>query len=302
MIVKSKRSLITFSLVVSALFIFFLPLGNKVSMPAVLKIVGTTQIYPTKPALLTSLAFESGNRVEPGQILAVLTSPDLEEEKQRVGREIQLLHARLARSQDHTEDHSLRLVLENELVGKQTEWEGLDVQIQRLTIKAPISGIVIDSDPALSPGMWLNPSSKFGSIKPANQANIIAYGNEDALMRVRKNAKGVFIPDNLQLPIIDVQLQPIAVVSAPVLHDEILADINGGPIPVSSNQDATLQKSVLKPHQSYFKMELQVTEPLTEMFSQQIIAGSVQLEAESKSIAARIGNRIASVLIREAGL
>lgn len=122
------------------------------------------------------------------------------------------------------------------------------------------------------------------------------------MLRLLEASKGVFIPQNRQLPKINVLLDKKAVVSVSALHDEILADIYGGLIAVSPTQDKASGRAILKPHQSQFKMQVQMTEPLPNEFQNQIIHGVVRLEAEPKSYASRIGNRIASVLIREFGL
>lgn len=302
MISKSKRSWLSLFIAGLFLLVLFVPWQNKVLLPAVLSVPGTTALYPAQPAKLVSLSFSNSEKIEAGKILAVLTSPDLEEDQKRSLRKIELLQARLARSQDNSEDHSLRLVLENELEGELIHLQGIEKQIAKLTIQAPISGTIVDDDPSLGTGMWLNPSVRLGAIKPEKGSAIVAYSDEGSLMRLREASKGVFIPQNRQLPKIAVSLDKKAVVSVSALHDEILADIYGGPIAVSPTQDTATGRTILKPHQSQFKMQMKVSEPIPNEFHDQIIQGFVRLEAEPKSYASRIGNRIASVLIREFGL
>ncbi len=284
MISKSKRSWFSFLIVGLFLLVLFLPWQNKVVLPAVLSVPGTTALYPAHPAKLVSLSFSNGEKIKAGKILAVLTSPDLEENKQRSLRKIELLQARLFRSQDNSEDHSLRLVLENELEGEQIHLKGIEKQIAKLTIQAPISGTIVDDDPSLGIGMWLSPSFRLGAIKPEKGSAIVAYSDEGSLMRLQEASKGVFVPQNRQLPKINVLLDKKAVVSVSALHDEILADIYGGLIAVSPTQDKASGRTILKPHQSQFKLQIQKTEPLPNEFKIRSFTASCALRLNPKAM------------------
>jgi hypothetical protein len=131
---------------------------------------------------------------------------------------------------------------------------------------------------------------------------VIAYSDEATLLRLQDSTNGVFVPLNRQLQKVPVFLRKKAVLPASVLHDEILADIYGGAIAVSLDQDEANGRTVLRPHQSQFKMQLEVKGQFPQQFQDQLIPGVVRLKASPKSYAARIGQRIASVLIRELGL
>ncbi|MGB7287156.1 MAG: hypothetical protein WBC71_09515, partial [Salaquimonas sp.] len=147
MILKTKRSLTSAFLFTVAILALFLPLDNEVSVPAIMKTIGTKDIYSPKAAKIALLTLQNGQVVNGGDVLAVLVSDQLLEDKSRIEREIRLYEARLARSQSNAEDHSLRLVLQSELDAKREEWQGNQDQINQLTILAPVSGMIVDADP-----------------------------------------------------------------------------------------------------------------------------------------------------------
>ena len=306
-IVASRRTFATLGVLFLLVFLAVFPWSRSVNIPAVARIEGVASLYAPVPARLAGFNVVEGEPVTKGEVLFQMISPDLEDELLRVEAERKLVTARLARLAADARDRSLRVVLESRDSYLKEEQAGLLRQKVALTIAAPHDGTVSNLDTRLMTGMWLNPSHRLAVLLPANgdrhanaaRLEVKGLVSEADFNRIAKRSTGRFMPDDPQLSPFPVILQERQPVSAARLDEPVLADTQGGPVPVHPESAG----HELKPRGAWFPVRLS---PAGEaQFDAALYShparGQVVLDAEAESFAIRVFRRVASVLIREAG-
>jgi putative peptide zinc metalloprotease protein len=193
-------------------------------------------------------------------------------------------------------------VIEQELETKRTTLSGLERSKQQLTIRAPIAGKIVNSDRELQVGLWINSSHRMALISPGVDLSIKGLVAESDIDRIAGDAKGVLLPDNLELDAFEVTVQERHRISLESLEDEMLADVYGGRVAVHPEKDLADETTYLKPRKTWFPVVMTATNPEKTANFQFIQTGVVILQGKRQSYAERVGNQIASVLLREFGL
>ena len=114
--------------------------------------------------------------------------------------------------------------------------------------------------------------------------------------RINEHDVGKFVPDNIQLASVPVKINWKADIAETILDNEILADVYGGKVAVTLNDD-----NKMVPAGTWFRISFvpRDTEKPYELSS--VTRGVVVLSGTPESFLARISRRVLSVLIRESG-
>ena len=309
-IAASRRTLATLGTVLLLVLLAVCPWSRSVNIPAVARIEGVVSLYAPVPARLAGFETVEGKRVRQGEVLFQLVSPDLEDELLRVHAELALVSARLARLAADARDRSLRIVLETRERYLREEQAGLLRQKAALTIAAPRDGTISNLDTRLMAGMWLNSHHRLAVLLPANNdphdghassagLEIKGLVSEAGFNRIAVGAAGRFVPDDPQLSPFPVILQERQPISAVRLDEPVLAETQGGLVPVHAESG----REELKPRGAWFPVRLSPANGAAvdaAVFAHPS-RGQVVLDADPESFAARVFRQVASVLIREAG-
>jgi putative peptide zinc metalloprotease protein len=86
----------------------------------------------------------------------VLENPKLAKEARLAQTQVELLDFRLQRQAGYAEDRVQAQVLAESLRSKLAELDGFTEKQQRLALRAPIDGVVVDQADSLYPGRWIN--------------------------------------------------------------------------------------------------------------------------------------------------
>lgn len=136
-------SLVALSIVVG---MFFLPLPNRVRVAAVLRPADATDVFVSVPGTLKGVESRPGQTVRSGDVIAVLSSPNLEIERLRLEGEIRRADARLEHleARGATDSQSRSLVpaakaKRDDLAGQLDE---IRADLARLILRAPADGRV----------------------------------------------------------------------------------------------------------------------------------------------------------------
>jgi len=175
-----------------------------------------------------------------------------------------------------------------------SEQQGYAEQQQRLVIRAPLQGVVMEIADALTPGRWVNETIRLALLVQPDEIHIEAYLPEAALARINTDSKGTFYPQQADMQPVPVQISSIAQASLTVLEEPWQASSYEGDIPVREQPDGTLV-----PNQAIYPVQLLVTGDIPPI--QQLLRGQVRIEGKPQSIVSRIWQAIAAVIIRESG-
>jgi len=291
----NRNTIRTAGILVVLLGIFMIPWTAHISAPGLQRSFVYREIYSPTPAKIISVKVKNGQQVKQGDLLFTLDSPELERDLSRIRRRIQSLQSQLARKSADINALERHKVIEQELAAAIAEYRGLQRQFQQLSLVAPFDGEIRDMPDALIPGRWVSDQLALGRLINRSQNTLIAYLDENSLMRVKPDSSGRFYPDNPSLPVKDVTIGQIDMGSSREFYDLYNASIYGGPVAVSKQANG---KS-LYTHRAIYRVQL-IANDRSES-PDTVARGTVRLEAESQSLLTRFWRMISAVLVRESG-
>jgi putative peptide zinc metalloprotease protein len=208
-----------------------------------------------------------------------------------------LLQARINRIGSDEKDRTARIVLLNELETTRKELRGLERLSEELLIKAQFGGVIVDLDPELNPGMWVNNKQPLALLHGDAGFNVKGYVEEADLRRFAQGANADFIPENPALARIPLRVETVSYAGAKRLDEPYLALQFGGSIATS---DANQQELV--PKGSYYTVFFQASIDAQNWQPQKVVRGSALIQGAPQSLFERAKRSVLSVLIREAGI
>lgn len=290
---ESRRFYPAWLLPIGLLILLFIPWQTRLLAPGLLQSAAEYTLYSTQPAQVKRILTQEGNKVDQGQVLLELTSPDLDFKIADTERRRRELTAQLdAQSLD------LKLAQHNPVDFKAlqstlAELEGLKAISEQLTLRSTFNGYVRDLSDHLQVGAWLAKDEPLGIVTTAERI-VIAYSDEASLSRLQLTAKGWFYPDGGDISTVPVELISIDQIGSHQLTLNELSSRYGGEIAVREDEQHRLI-----PEQGVYRLVLQVknlpsTLPMT-------LRGRVSLETPSESLAGRVFHSLLAILIRESG-
>lgn len=296
---KTRRSFITASFIACLLVAYFFPFRTVIEVPAVMRGAEAISLFPPEDGLVTENRLADGMTVNAGQPLIFFSSPDLEEKLIKTDFELALLKARLAQSSFDTDEKSLRLIAIQELAAKKIQKTQLLNKLKKLVYRAPVSGELLDVDPQITAGIWVNRKQQLGLITNHHNLEVFGYFKEEALEEIQAGWVGEFIPDSLLISRSKVRITTYNPVPVDELAVPILAEPHGGQIPVHSRQDPGSGHKI-SPVGSWYQIKLETDQnSIPDAVKDQITRGIVRLKGKPQSFAARVARRVAGILLRE---
>jgi putative peptide zinc metalloprotease protein len=291
----SVRRLAATSLIAClTLVAFVVPWSTRVEVPAIFEAADTVKVFPPRPAQIVSVEAKRGQFVEQSQPLLRLHDKRVESDIAQTKIRIDITRLRLARAVVDDQDKENTLVLSHELKSLQTRLAGLMKQRDELTIRAPISGTILELDPDLHPGRWLAKADRLALMSSRRAHVLRGYVDETSLYRIAPGTQGRFVPDDLTRASLPVRLRTIAHAGAASIDIPALASVNGGRVAVQPDD-----RNRLVPVTAHYQLELLPDADFRA--PDQTIRGIIELDAEPESFAVLAWRQIANVLIRESG-
>jgi len=284
-----------FTICIAALLLLGIALpwsGGAVIAPGLLLAERQTSIYAPQAAIVT-VAATNRHRVDAGETILELRSPELEKESAAVDLEVKLMEARLA-------NMSLDIASRTDFTINIQEYQGLlqsqNIYIQRheqLIIKAPFAGILVDVPPWHGTGQWVAPRERIGIL--ISDAHVVAvYVNERDVSRLAVGNKGFFQPTGKWTARVPLEIIAIDTAAITELQYPELASSYGGPIGVLPRSDRRLV-----PETAVYKILCRVLE---QDIPAQSLVGVVSLRGQPRSISAVVWQNFLGIIIRESGL
>ena len=270
------------------------PWNTRVVVPAVMQAADYAVLYPPAPAEVVAVHAVEGQEVEAGAPLFELRSPELDYQIAQTEREIALRQLRILRQAASAEDRDRAAAVQQELASYMAALVGLRGQRDRLVVRAPLAGHVVDLDETVRPGLWVGERYRFGQIIATGSAAIRGYAAGADLDRLNPGAEGWFYPDDPLRPAVPVTVATIDRVDAAVIDLPQLASVYGGPVPVRPERDGRLV-----PEGSHYRVTLRPRDEAA--LPAQSIAGTVRIEGPAHSYLDRAWRAVAAVVIRESG-
>ncbi|ARU86675.1 HlyD family efflux transporter periplasmic adaptor subunit [Pseudomonas sp. M30-35] len=256
-----------------------LPLDRTISAPAVLSAVQSQPLVAGHPARLERLLVKNGQFVKAGTPVAVLEDMAIDREVARAKVRITQLGAQTGRATVDEEDRANLLVLNSDLAGERLTLAGLQAQHEKLTLIAPMDGIVVDISNDMTPGRWLAGNEPVAQIVSPAAYDIRGYVKEAELWRLEKGASARFVPNDPAQRSWSAELHETAGAASEHLSVEILGSLYGGPIAVTKDPEGGL-----KPREAIYPIRLFIDANQQQRPQlQQIVPGMVIIDAKPAS-------------------
>ncbi len=290
---RSRRSLGAVGGVLLALAALFVPWRSSVSLPAVIEAERSFELRAPEPARVAAVLVVPGHTVTAGQPLMVLEAPDLGLQLDLVRQRIALNRLTLARAVTDSEARSSVPLLMADLDKLMAEEAGYVARQERMTLTSTVDGEVADLLPGLRPGLWVDRRLPLLRVVGRSTARIIAYAGQGDLPRLGQGADARFYPDDALGRVRLGQVARVDTANRPVLDHPMLASDQGGGIAVRRDGERRL-----RPERSIYRVLVTVDDGVapTEMRR-----GTLHVRAQPESLALRLWQAIARVLIRESG-
>ncbi len=281
-------------LLAGLLVLLFAPWQRHVSAPAMLRAERQNTLYCPRPARLENLLVANGQAVAQGEPIMVLASPDLDHHVAQNQRQVEVLTHRLSLLSLESELMQTLRRDQRELESVVADLEGMYLEQQELTLAAPFSGEVADIDDWLRPGVWIDEGEALAVVK-GGAMRVDVFIQEQDLGRIEEGARGKFYATGGRVPPVDLVLASVDRSPVRDLDYPELASVYAGPLAVTQGRDTTLV-----PEQSLYRAVCEVDN--AEGPPVRMVAGTVVLGAQPRSLASMIWRRAVGVFVRESGL
>lgn len=287
------RTLLTFGTLAIIVVGLLVPWRTSVSAPGLLTAQTRIRLFTEAPGQVSRVLAAAGDKVQARDHLIELESPEVTYKLQHARREVASLTAQIRAASQEPEFRSRAQILASGLRGARAELAAAEAERDRLVIRAPIAGTVVDLAEPLGSGEWVQANELVGTVADLSVSRIYAYVQEADLDRIGLVTRADFIPSDLAVSRIRAEVISIDGTAARPLDDPELASVNGGAIAtrVGANE-------ALIPEIPVYRVTLV---PSDATVPDRPLTGTAVLEGRAASIAGQVWRRVVSVVIRESG-
>lgn len=290
----TRRSGISMVSGVALLVLFVVPWSSRVEVPAVLDYQDLAHIYPLRSASVAAVKVTRGDRVEKDAMLVELVSHEIESEIRFTTINLSLVELRRARLAVDTVDREQTLVLDRQKLSLASKLSGLEAEKRQLSVRAPMSGVVLELDAAIASGGSIGHRDEIALIGNTAVLEVRGYAAELDMPRIPVGTKGWFIPEDPTEPSHEVTVVQIDSAGANHIDIEALADTQGGPVAVSAGTGHELT-----PAGANYAIRLRADPPARPPVRS--LRGLAVLDGLRESMAERLWRRAMGILVRESG-
>jgi putative peptide zinc metalloprotease protein len=296
---SSLHSLISLCVIIGVFTAAAMPRAHKITIPAVLHSAAYTHLYTPVAGKLIEVNMTAGQQVKKGDVLAVIESPQLQQQIALAELDYQSLQKLRNQQQILARDHPEQEPLTEKLAAAAQRLSGLREQQQRLVIKADLSGILTDVAGDMHQGRWINPVQRLGILAQPDILTISGYIHENKREKIALGRTGLFYPDTDFAKNFPVRLDKLAENSSDTLHWPELSARFGGAIPT----DETPGKTGLTARYGLYAAQFSVEADIKDFApNPRVVRGMVRLESSAESVLWIFWQKLAAFWGRESAL
>ena len=290
----NRNTLITASLLLVALVLLAWPWRARIEAPALLRAEQQAILLTPSGARLQRIAAQTGQRVQAGQTLFVLQSPELQHEAESLEREIEQLRRQSSLQLRASEDAARQAVAMQELRVANERRQALQQRLAQLQVSAPFDGVLADSATPLAEGEWLPAGEWLGTVIRGDTQRVEAFVNESDRERLQAGAQAWFLPEDPGRPRLRLEVEDIGQTAVRQLSAvPELASVYQGALAAQLDE-----QRVPVPERALYRIRLRPADNLNgELLS--ALRGTASIEADARSPLLQAGRQVLAVLIRE---
>ncbi len=271
------------------------PWPGRITASGVLRPHESWPVHAPAAARVDALPLQHGAVVQEGQVLAVLSVPDLSSRQQALQARLSQQRWLAAASGFNPEMRQRWRVAEQTLATTEAEWQGLQAEQSQFQPRAPYAGRFFVADPDLAPGQWVGRREPLGVLVREGTAwRVETWLDEEEVARARVGQGATFQIDSATGERLRLKVVAIDRDAARLLPRRELASALGGHV-------VTREKNgQLVPERAVYRVALEVQDMPVGL---QSVAwrGRLTLHADWSSPAARYVRQAMAVLVREVG-
>ncbi|MCG6122855.1 MAG: HlyD family efflux transporter periplasmic adaptor subunit [Microvirga sp.] len=274
--------------------LFAAPLHWPIHAPALMRPERQTRIFAPADARLATIHAEPGDEVIAGAPLYRFESPDMDHRLAEIERRITLLRWRAGAEVEATGGRANREAIWRELEGAISERDALRALAARLSVDAPHDGLLAERDEETQPRDWVAEGEWLATVISPDRALVEAYLAEADLARVAPGSAARFYPEAPGRAPIALAVLDIATTATRRLESapELASDFGGGIA-------AHLRAEEITPDGAVYRVLLAPRDPAAPTAI--ALRGTVRMEGERQSIAARLWRAGVAIVVRESG-
>lgn len=291
---RARRSL---WLLGALLALAFVPWPSTVTASALLRPVDIWPVHAPSGAYLQTLAVTHGARVQQGQPLLSLQSPELASRVNAAQTKLERLRHQDGAAAFGQESRQQWLSIHESLVTAEAELDALKTEAAQLQPQAPWDGSVIDLEPDLAPGQWVGRNEALlVLVKDRSDWLVETWLDEDSIAHIEVGARARFQRDSATGEVLRLRVQAIDRDASRVLPRPELAAAQGGHVLVRPAGDR------LVPEQAIYRVQLRLDgdEPMPADQARRW-RGRLGIDAHGQAPAGRYLRQLLTVLVRETG-
>jgi putative peptide zinc metalloprotease protein len=294
LITKSSHGRRSIALAIVILGLFVIPWPSRVTSSGILRPVETWPIYAPQAAQIIALPVANGDIVEKGTLIIQISSPELSRKLDQASNNQNILRWRSATAGLDSETKQNQQALAAEEATANAQLQAVTIDLNLFSPKAPFDGRLVDLDPDLRPGMWVEKKERIATLVSDKSSLVETFLDEEEVSRVQKADGGFFISDSLTGPTLSLHVISIDKDATRMLPDGLLAAENGGSIMTR------VQHGNYVPERAVYRVHLLVDSETAE-FSGKHIRGTVVIRGDWEAPGFRFLRSAFGLLWRELG-
>lgn len=291
----NKRNKISLASFLVLLFVLFYPWQTSINIPAVIEADKTSLIYAPRTSYIKSINVQNGASVKANDVLMVIESQSLSLAISQAKNELENLQFDLKMIASNSKNLENRFIIEESIIEKQIELEGLEKIKDELTIKAPFDGKIYFKD-TFKVNQNINPQEAIAHIYNSKTSNIIAFIEDYNLEYINKINKSKFIANNGLVESLEANILEVSKVSLTNIEYPELSSIYNGEIAVRQDMQ---DKQKLITEKAYFKIKAELKDNTYNFKTR--VDGVLHLQSEGSSFVFRILQIGYNTIIKESG-
>ncbi|NVK01152.1 MAG: secretion protein HylD [Oceanospirillaceae bacterium] len=272
--------------------VLVVPFDSRVTGMAQMSPEISRSIYSSEAAQIDIMPPRSGSKVSENQLLLQLSSPDLELKLAQLDARRELLEWQTKQASfDEQLQANLRQA-EADLVKVESQVDSILEKMDKLEIRAPMSGTFEALDPDLRVGDWLSQNVLIGHLFDQSSWQVVTYLSEEEVARIAVGDSSRFLPeDPAQLPV-NLRVKAVASESTRNLQDHLLVAAQGGDI------EARPTDTGWQPERAIYRVTLEIVDPRFQRESQ-VMRGKVIISGTPQAYITPYINSALAFIVRE---
>jgi len=287
---RSRRVMIAGGVV---LLLLALPLPAPVGATAVLSPSAVHFVYAPEAGQVTGMR-QLGEKLGEGAVVAAIDSPSIVSQRSVVAAEVESLRRQMEGAAVDPEQRMNLLTLQSDLAAAEANLANSAEQAERMELRTPFAGKLVDVDPDLRSGDWVGKGSAIAVVVSEDAWRAVAYLDADEARRVKVGDRANFVPEGLRG-------SPVAMVVEQVDPD-VTRSLPSGVYAASAGGDVLVRAKDGKmvPEGSIYRVRLK-TVGIPDKLVGHSWRGQVVIQGSWSSPGWRYLRAAIAVIVREAG-